>query len=111
MQIAENVLKLYDAVCRIIDLRLDSVEFAYLKMVSVFSWNLPGLAPSIRRHIDRLQEKAVQELVAYEKKTDHVDRASKLLLRTTPLRQLKVNDHGKYILISTSKQNVNDKNS
>jgi len=90
-QIAENILKLFDAVCRLIDMQLDSVESGYLKLVCLFSWHLPGLGGSVRRYLERLQEKAINELVAYENKMDfETDRVFKLLLRILPLRQLKV---------------------
>lgn len=75
-----------------ISLQIDNHEYAYLKALVLFSWHLPGLPPALKRQIDRLQEKAFQELRNYESKhnADDEDRSSKLLLRLLPLRFLQV---------------------
>lgn len=73
-----------------INLQIDSREYAYLKALVLFSWHLPGLPSSLRRHIDALQEKTYLELRSYEAKhkAEYEERSSKLLLRLLPLRFL-----------------------
>lgn len=75
-----------------ISLQVDNQEYAYLKALALFSWHLPGLPSALRRQIDRLQEKAFQELRNYESEHNagDSDRSSKLLLRLLPLRFLQV---------------------
>ena len=75
-----------------IALHVDNHEYAFLKALVLFSWHLPGLPSNLRRQIDRLQEKAFQELRSYEseKNQEDQDRSSKLLLRLLPLRFLQV---------------------
>lgn len=75
-----------------VSLQIDNHEYAYLKALVLFSWHLPGLPLALKRQIDRLQEKALQELKSYVAKnnSEEDNRSSKLLLRLLPLRFLQV---------------------
>ncbi|KAL0268304.1 UNVERIFIED_CONTAM: hypothetical protein PYX00_010300 [Menopon gallinae] len=86
----DHIFKLHEYVTRMISLQVDNQEYAYLKALALFSWHLPGLPSALRRQIDRLQEKAFQELRNYESEhnSGDGDRSSKLLLRLLPLRFL-----------------------
>ncbi|KAK6620154.1 hypothetical protein RUM43_011772 [Polyplax serrata] len=90
IDITDHIFKLHEYVTRMISLQIDNHEYAYLKAMVLFSWHLPGLPTVLRKQIDRLQEKAFQELRNYESKNNAEDeeRSSKLLLRLLPLRFL-----------------------
>lgn len=90
IDITDHIFKLHEYVTRMIALHVDNHEFAFLKALVLFSWHLPGLPSNLRRQIDRLQEKAFEELRNYESRqnSDDEDRSSKLLLRLLPLRFL-----------------------
>lgn len=69
-------------------LHVDEHEFAYLKAISLFSPDQPGLV--LRRQVEKMQEKSFQALRNHVNRSspDDNDRFPKLLLRITPLQSL-----------------------
>lgn len=86
--VSDHICILQDYVSGMTYLRVDEHEYAYLKLITLFSADHPGL--SLRRQIDKFQEKAFQELRSYINKNspEDEDRFPRLLLRLPPLRSL-----------------------
>lgn len=86
--VTETILKLQEYVTSMQRLQVDATEYAYLKVLTLFSPDHPTVRPA--RQIERLQEIAQHELQEYEIKTypEQTDRLAKLLLRLPALRLL-----------------------
>ncbi|XP_070559532.1 orphan steroid hormone receptor 2-like isoform X3 [Ptychodera flava] len=86
--VMEHIWKLQEFVNSVTKLQVDATEFAYLKAITLFSTDHPGLVNS--RQIEKFQEKAVQELQEYVSRAypNSTDRFPKLLLRLPALRLL-----------------------
>ncbi|KDR17183.1 Nuclear receptor subfamily 2 group C member 2, partial [Zootermopsis nevadensis] len=87
-QVTDHICKLQEYVNGMARLQLDEHEYAYLKAITLFSADHPGLLA--RRQVEKFQEKAFQELRSYVNQTfpDDRDRFPRLLLRLPPLRAL-----------------------
>ncbi|KAL7632552.1 UNVERIFIED_CONTAM: hypothetical protein RMT77_017119 [Armadillidium vulgare] len=87
-QVSEHITRLQDFVAALSKLQIDEHEFAYLKVLSLFSSD--NVQHSKRNVIERLQEKAAQELRNHIE--DHYpnpcDRFSRILLKLPQLRTL-----------------------
>ncbi|KAK7862800.1 hypothetical protein R5R35_004153 [Gryllus longicercus] len=87
-QVTEHICKLQEYVITMNRLQVDEHEYAYLKAITLFSSDQPGLI--MRRQVEKFQEKAFQELREYISQTfpEDRDRFPRLLLRLPPLRAL-----------------------
>uniref|UniRef100_A0A1B6BYX3 Nuclear receptor subfamily 2 group C member 1 n=1 Tax=Clastoptera arizonana TaxID=38151 RepID=A0A1B6BYX3_9HEMI len=90
-QVTDHICILQDYMNSMAYLHVDEHEYAYLKLIALFSpefIDYPGL--HIRKQVDKLQEKAFQELRNYVCRStpDDQDRFPRLLLRLRPLRIL-----------------------
>ncbi|XP_069694352.1 orphan steroid hormone receptor 2 isoform X2 [Periplaneta americana] len=87
-QVTDHICKLQEYVHGMARLQVDEHEYAYLKAITLFSADHPGL--SARRQVEKFQEKAFQELRSYVNQTfpEDRDRFPRLLLRLPPLRAL-----------------------
>lgn len=85
-QVTDHIVKLQDYVNTMNHLRVDDHEFAYLKAVSLFSYDQPELVP--HKQIEKIQEKSFQALRSHVNRMspEDLDRFPKLLLRLPPLR-------------------------
>nr|CAD7462867.1 unnamed protein product [Timema tahoe] len=87
-QVTDHVSKLQEYVNGMTRLQVDEHEFAYLKTITLFNTDLPGLGS--KRQVEKFQEKAFQELRTYVSQTfpEDRDRFPRLLLRLPLLRAL-----------------------
>ncbi|GLG93633.1 Ecdysone-induced protein 75B, isoforms C/D [Gryllus bimaculatus] len=87
-EVTEHICKLQEYVITMNRLQVDEHEYAYLKAITLFSSDQPGLI--MRRQVEKFQEKAFQELREYISQTfpEDRDRFPRLLLRLPPLRAL-----------------------
>lgn len=87
-QVTDHMCKLQEFVNAMTRLQVDEHEYAYLKAITLFSPDHPGLTKP--RQAEKFQEKAYQELRTYigEHFPDDAERFPKLLLRLPPLRSL-----------------------
>ncbi|PNF21106.1 hypothetical protein B7P43_G05079 [Cryptotermes secundus] len=87
-QVTDHICKLQEYVNGMARLQVDEHEYAYLKAITLFSADHPGLLA--RRQVEKFQEKAFQELRCYVNQTfpEDRDRFPRLLLRLPPLRAL-----------------------
>ncbi|XP_039298669.1 orphan steroid hormone receptor 2 [Nilaparvata lugens] len=96
---AKRVKLVTDHICTLQDymngmqcLRVDEHEYAYLKLISLFSADHITEHPSltVRKQVNKLHEKGFQELRSYVQTNyaDDIDKFPKLLLRLRPLRAL-----------------------
>ncbi|KAJ9574903.1 hypothetical protein L9F63_007922, partial [Diploptera punctata] len=87
-QVTDHICKLQEYVNGMARLQVDEHEYAYLKAITLFSADHPGLLA--RRQVEKFQEKAFQELRSYVSQTfpEDRDRFPRLLLRLPPLRAL-----------------------
>ncbi|XP_068082275.1 orphan steroid hormone receptor 2 isoform X2 [Anabrus simplex] len=87
-QVTDHICKLQEYVSSMARLQVDEHEYAYLKAITLFSSDQPGL--SMRRQVEKFQKKAFQELRGYVNQTfpEDRDRFPQLLLRLPPLRSL-----------------------
>lgn len=87
-QVSDHISRLQDFVTAMTKLQPDEHEYAYLKTIVLFQYeNIQG---SKRNQIERLQERAAQELRHHVEDTypDTPERFSRLLLKLPPLRAL-----------------------
>ncbi|KAF2905389.1 hypothetical protein ILUMI_00778 [Ignelater luminosus] len=87
-QVTDQIVKLQDFVTTINRMHVDEHEYAYLKAITLFSPDHPGLL--FRKQIEKFQEKSFQALKDYVMNSfpDDTDRFPRLLLRLPPLRAL-----------------------
>jgi hypothetical protein len=87
-QVTDHICRLQEYVNGMARLQVDEHEYAYLKAITLFSADHPGLLT--RRQVEKFQEKAFQELRSYVSQTfpEDRDRFPRLLLRLPPLRAL-----------------------
>ncbi|XP_049806444.1 orphan steroid hormone receptor 2-like isoform X1 [Schistocerca nitens] len=87
-QVTDHICKLQEYVNSMNRLQIDEHEYAYLKAITLFSADQPGL--HTRRQVEKFQEKAFRELRTYVTQTfpEDSDRFPRLLLRLPPLRAL-----------------------
>ncbi|KAK9718859.1 Ligand-binding domain of nuclear hormone receptor [Popillia japonica] len=87
-QVTDHIVKLQDFVTTMNRLHVDEHEYAYLKLITLFSTDQPGLL--IRKQVEKMQEKSFQALRTYTNQSfpDDTDRFPRLLLRLPPLRAL-----------------------
>uniref|UniRef100_T1HRR7 Uncharacterized protein n=2 Tax=Rhodnius prolixus TaxID=13249 RepID=T1HRR7_RHOPR len=83
--VTDHICSLQDYVNSMVALSVDEHEYAYLKLITLFSPDNPGV--HARRQATELQEKALQELREQIGENNY-DRFAKLLLRLPPLRSL-----------------------
>nr|CAD7264963.1 unnamed protein product [Timema shepardi] len=86
--VTDHVSKLQEYVNGMTRLQVDEHEYAYLKTITLFNTDLPGLGS--KRQVEKFQEKAFQELRTYVSQTfpEDRDRFPRLLLRLPLLRAL-----------------------
>lgn len=84
--VTDHICTLQEYVTGMLCLHVDDHEYAYLKLITLFSADHPGLL--VRRQVNKFQEKAFQELRSYVQSTspDDEDRFPRLLLKLPPLR-------------------------
>ncbi|XP_075219819.1 orphan steroid hormone receptor 2-like [Lycorma delicatula] len=84
--VTDHICTLKEYVSGMIHLHVDDHEYAYLKLITLFSADHPGLM--VRRQVSKFQEKAFQELRGYVQSIspDDEDRFPRLLLKLPPLR-------------------------
>lgn len=92
-QITNHIVQLQEYVYTMTVLHVDSQEYAYLKLISLFATDHAELAYNARCHIDRFQERSFQELRSYVQTSSPKDndRFPRLLLRLAPLRSMEPN--------------------
>ncbi|KAK9497897.1 hypothetical protein O3M35_003800 [Rhynocoris fuscipes] len=83
--VTDHIRSLQDFVNSMIALNVDEHEYAYLKLITLFNPDNPGV--QARRQASDLQEKALQEL-REQIGENSCERFAKLLLRLPPLRSL-----------------------
>ncbi|XP_054279610.1 nuclear receptor subfamily 2 group C member 1-like isoform X2 [Macrosteles quadrilineatus] len=86
--VTDHICMLQDYVNGMSCLHVDEHEYGYLKLLILFSPDIPALVS--RKHVDKFQERAFQELRSYVQRhySDDEDRFPRLLLRLPPLRAL-----------------------
>lgn len=87
-QVTDHIVKLQDFVTTVNRMHVDEHEYAYLKAITLFSPDQPGLL--FRKQVEKFQEKSFQALKNYiiSSFPDDTDRFPRLLLRLPPLRAL-----------------------
>ncbi|XP_022914691.1 nuclear receptor subfamily 2 group C member 1-A isoform X2 [Onthophagus taurus] len=87
-QVTDHIVRLQDYVNTMNRLHVDVHEYAYLKLIALFSSDQPGL--HIRKPIEKMQEKSFQALRNHVNQSfpGDSDRFPRLLLRLPPLRAL-----------------------
>merc|ERR1711981_1313610 len=101
-QVTTTICKIQEYVRALNKLNVDDWEFAYLKSISLFGADKLGISSA--RHLDKIRDKAVEELREYCLRENHntstttgtsithdhpgLTRFSDLLLRLSPLRSL-----------------------
>lgn len=87
-QVSDHICLLQDYISGMSSMSVNDHEFAYLKLISLFSSDHPDIGN--RLSICKLQEKAFQELREYVRASSpsDEDRFPKLLLKLPPLRTL-----------------------
>ncbi|XP_067209909.1 nuclear receptor subfamily 2 group C member 2-like isoform X2 [Linepithema humile] len=82
--VTEHICRLQDCVNSLHKLQVDSVEYAYLKALTLFSTDNILITGTWRKKIEVLQEAAWSELQRHVDK----DRFPRLLMKLTPLRSI-----------------------